>query len=404
MAKLLVIGVGAGLSKRYLVDRLVALGHDLAVFAERLPGWFEPSAGLGLTVDLGDTRAAVAAAARLDDDHGVYGVLTFDEAYVELTAEIAQALALPGLSLEAARRCRDKHAMRRRLAEAGVPSARSVIAETLDDALGAAGDIGYPVVLKPRNLGGSIGVVRADGPADVRSLFEVSAAAVFDRISTLPGLLVEEFLDGPEFSVESVVDNGVPRICAVTEKVLGFAPYFEETGHFSRPFDATRDAGIGRLVCQVHEALGINLGATHCELRVTPTGPRVIEIGARLAGDRIPELVRRATGIDLIAAAADAAAGKPPAVEATDRRVAGIRMLYPRHDGVVVRLDATGEPPAELGWYAKVGQRVALPPRGFLARLGYLSAVAPDREGVVRLLDESEDLLAIEVDPEGEDA
>jgi biotin carboxylase len=293
--------------------------------------------------------------------------------------------------------CRDKHAMRQRLDRAAVPSARSVIAETLEEAVAAADGLGYPVVLKPRNLGGSIGVVRADSRAEVGALFEVAAKAVFARITALPGLLVEEYLDGPELSVESVVDNGLVHICAVTEKVLGFAPYFEEIGHFCRPFDLERDTEVGGVVRQVHEALGITMGVTHCELRLTQSGPRVVEIGARVAGDRIPELVRLATGVDLIAAAADAAVGKLPAVEATEHRVAGIRMLYPEHDGVVERLDVRQATSAELGWYAAVGQRVALPPQGYLARLGYLLASGPDKETVVRTLDESESVLDIEV-------
>lgn len=393
MAKLLVVGVGAGVSKRYLMEGLLAHGHEPIVLAERLPGWLEPLGVRGETVDLSGPRAA-------EGFHGVDGVLAFDEAYVELAAQIARALARPGLSREAAESCRDKLLMRTRLAEAGVPSARSIIAETLEDAVRTAEDIGYPVVLKPRNLGGSIGVVRAENEADVRELFGMSATAAFARIRTLPGLLVEEYLDGPEISVESLVDNASVRICAVTEKLLGFAPYFEEIGHFCRPFDEQQDAEIGVLVRSVHDALGITVGATHCELRLTATGPRVIEIGARLAGDRIPELVRHATGIDLIGAAAELATGKSPAADQTKHRVAGIRMLYPPHDGVVVRLDVHGEPPGEVGWYAEVGQRLALPPRGFLSRLGYLMAAGPDKDAVVRLLDQSESALTIQVAPE----
>lgn len=390
MAKLLVIGVGAGVSKRYLIEGLLARGYEPVVLAERLPEWLEP---LGVRGETAQPLTAAVPAGLRDVD----GVLTFDEAYVELTAEIAAGLSLPGLSRAAAASCRDKHLMRRRLAEAGVPSARSVIAQTPEEAARAAAAIGYPVVLKPRNLGGSIGVVRAENEAEVRELFETAATAVFARIDTLPGLLVEEYLDGPEFSVESLVDDGIVRICAVTEKLLGFAPYFEEIGHFCRPFDERRDAGIGRLVRSVHAALGLTLGATHCELRLTATGPRVIEIGARLAGDRIPDLVRRATGIDLIAAAAQLATGKSAEAERTEDRVAGIRMLYPPHDGVVVELGVRGEPAAEVGWYAEAGQHVALPPRGFLSRLGYLTAVGPDKDTVVRLLDESESALVLEV-------
>jgi biotin carboxylase len=402
MATLLFVGLGLGETKRYIVEGLWRHGYDLVVLAERLPPWIQQYALHGAETDLADASTAVEVATALGRRCTVDGVFTCDEAYVEMTAAVARRLGLPGLTVDAAVLCRDKHAMRRRLAEAGIPSARSVMVGTLPAALRAAEDVGYPVVLKPRNLGGSIGVVKARDAADVTRLFDVSTGATMSRVRSLAGLLVEEYLDGPEFSVESVVADGVTSVCGITEKVLGFAPYFEEVGHFARPVDPSSalDRRLVALAADVHDAIGITTGATHCEVRLTGDGPRVVEIAGRVAGDRIPLVTKLASGIDLLAAAASVATGRPADVRPTRDRVAGIRMVYPPHDGVVERLAAKSgvEDLVEgMGWYATPGQQVALPPRGFLSRLGYLVVAAATRDEVVRRLDEAESMLEIEV-------
>jgi biotin carboxylase len=222
------------------------------------------------------------------------------------------------------------------------------------------------------------------------------------RVRALSGLLVEEYLDGPELSVESIVADGVTTVCAITEKALAFAPYFEEVGHVTRGVDSLEalDAQLVALAGDAHAALGVTSGATHCEVRLTSDGPRVVEVGARVGGDRIPYLTRRATGVDLIVAAAAVATGGRPDTTPTASRFAGIRMVYPDRDGVVERIGIA--PSAtdlldDVGWYARAGDRVALPPRGFLARLGYLVAVADTRAEVVRRLDAAEGLVDIAI-------
>ncbi len=406
MPKLLLIGLGLGETKRYIVTDLLAGGYELILLAEQVPDWAVPCLARAERASLRDTAAAADTATALGRDCAVDAVFTCDEAYVELAALVAGRLGLAGMTAEAARLCRDKHAMRRRLAQAGIGSAASIVASSRAQARLAAEQIGYPVVLKPRNLGGSIGVVRADSPADLDALFVVSAEAVMPRVAPLSGLLVEEYLDGPEYSVESVIADGTTITCGITEKVLGFAPFFEETGHFARPVDpgAEPDAQLIATVAAVHKALEIGVGATHCEIRMTRSGPRVIEIAGRVGGDRIPAITRLATGVDLIGAAAAAAAGAPVTVRPSCHRVAGIRMIYPDADGVLVRRAARpdhGELLADLGWYAEVGQRVALPPRGFLSRLAYLVAVGATRQEVCRRLDAGRALLDIRIEQPG---
>jgi biotin carboxylase len=404
MPKLLYLGLGGdGGAKRWVAEGLVDQGYRLVVLAERLPAWIKPLMHYGESVDPA-RPAALERAVAVGGAHGVEGVFTCDEVYVELAAEAARGLRLPGLTRQAAMLCRDKRAMRQRLEQAGIPSPRSIMVEDLTQARAAAELIGYPVVLKPRNLGGSIGVVRADRAQDVARYFAVAAAGSLPGVRPLAGLLVEEYLDGPEFSVESVTADGVTTVCGITEKVLGFAPFFEEIGHYARPVrpNDPLDAQLVEMTLRVHQAFGVTVGITHCELRITKNGPHIVEIAARAGGDRIPVITKLAAGIDLMAAGAAAATGAAPDLASTMTRVAGVRMVYPRHGGVVSRLDAERVPPGlleDMGWYATAGQSVALPPAGYLSRLAYLIAVGATKEDVARRLDEGEAALDIEITP-----
>jgi len=259
----------------------------------------------------------------LDRKHHFDGIFTFEEASIELAAVLARALDLPFLDEATARRCRDKHDMRTAFARSEVPSAASHVATSPAEAAGFAQAIGYPVVFKPRTLASSMGVVRVDEPGQVAAAFAVAAGAAHPRFAREANILVEEYLDGPEVSVESVVVDGHVRSVAVTHKQVGLAPYFEELGHVVSPVASGADQdAIYDVVARAHAALGVNMGATHAELRLTPQGPRMIELGARLGGDLIPYVVHLATGVDLARAALDVAARVAPALTPSRARAA----------------------------------------------------------------------------------
>ncbi|HEX3961484.1 MAG TPA: ATP-grasp domain-containing protein [Trebonia sp.] len=404
MPKLLYLGLGGDNGrKRFIAEGLVQQGYQLIVLNERLPTWIEPFMYCGELADPNDPTALERTAA-VGRAHHVDGVFTCDEFYVELAAGVARALRLPGLTEQTAMLCRDKHAMRQRLAEAGIPSPQSIVVSSLSKACDAAEMIGYPVVLKPRNLGGSVGVVRADGTEDVERFFPLASTAGVSGVVPLSGLLVEKYINGPEFSVESVTANGITTVCGITEKVVGFPPFFEEIGQYATPVqpDNPLHAQLIDITLRVHKAFGVTVGITHCEILMTASGPYVVEIGARAGGDRIPVITKLASGIDLIAAGAATATGAAPDLDPVMKRAAGVRMVYPHHEGVISRLDAKRlqhDLLEDMAWYAEVGQFVALPPRAFLSRLAYLVATGESKEEVARRLDDGEAALDIEIDP-----
>ncbi|WP_066981103.1 ATP-grasp domain-containing protein [Streptomyces sp. NRRL F-4489] len=379
-ARLVVIGCGNPPYREYALDTLAAHG-ETALVQPAEPGWQRRYvADRFRTADTTDPAATTRAAAALLAGHpGPGAVLTWDEALLTTTAETARRLNLPHMSPEAVRRCRDKLTTRRLLERAGVPSARFRHVHGADGARAAAAELGAPAVVKPRALAGSIGVTLAHDPDEAARAYEQAVAAAFPGLGALDGALVEEYLDGPEISVDCAVTGGRTTVVNVARKRLGFAPYFEETGHLVAPWRHEPWADeVRAVVADAHTALGIRTGLTHTELRLTAGGPRVVEVNGRLGGDFIPLLGALATGLDPVLAAAEIALGRTPDLTATRDRCAEVRFLYPDRDGTVRHLDLTAA--AEVPGIERAvplaapGTRLLLPPRGIVPRLAALLA------------------------------
>ncbi len=352
------------------------------------PTWQSAYVERSTVVDPRNFAALLHAAGPVASAYPVAGAFSYDESMVHFAALLAEALGLPGSPPETVLACGDKATTRRILTAAGVPQPRCRPVATARDAQRAAGAIGYPVVVKARGLAGSLGVVRADRPDDVAAALRAAATADYPGVPRYQDdVLVEEFLTGPEISIDAVVAGGecVPTI--VARKSTGLEPFFEETGHTVDADDPLlHDAELRGQLQQIHEALGFVHGATHTEFKLTPAGPRLVRINARLGGDFIPYLGALATGTDPAVAAADVAAGIKPTTAPRHHRIAAIRFLYPEHDceveEVVVHRDRWGPSVHAAVATAGPGTRLALPPRGYMARYGHIIAVAEAAETV----------------------
>lgn len=384
---LLLIGTGHQHFREYLLDPIAAR-YRIHLFTTSEPDWEKRylDAATVLTTTL-DPAVLIPAARRLHALDPVDGVLCWDEARVEAAAAVADALDLPGPSLAAVRRCRDKHLTRLALAAAGVAQPASVLVGSMAEALAAADRIGYPVVLKPRALAASLGVVLVHSPAELREAFAFTAE------TTVPGVpvaerhvLVEEFADGPEISVDCAVIGGSTYPYCVARKQLGYPPYFEEVGHrVSGDDPLLQDAGLQRLLDAAHRAVDFQDGMTHTELRLTPIGPRIVEINARIGGDLIPYLGWRATGVHPGVVAAAIACGDAPDLRPSIGRHGGIRFAYADRKLTVQRVDV--RPDALISGVDRVevlaepGRTYAPPPEGTaFDRIGFVTAVgdSPD--------------------------
>lgn len=202
----------------------------------------------------------------------------------------------------------------------GVPSAQSIPVTDEVQAQRAAAELGYPVVVKPRSESGGVGVRLARDPAELDAAYAAAAG--------VSGVLVEEYLDGPQISVESVlVRGGRMQVVAAGSRQPG--PGLATAGRLiTVPEQAEHLRPVQRAVDAAHAALGLCEGVTHTEVRLTAAGPRLVGLNARIGGDLISQLVPLATGVDLVTAAVDTALGRQPQLRHTRRRTAGIVFRY----------------------------------------------------------------------------
>ncbi|MEU2439774.1 ATP-grasp domain-containing protein [Streptomyces rubradiris] len=229
-------------------------------------------------------------------------MVTAHEVAEELRAELNPAAAIRFLA--------DKHAMRDLLARHGLSPVSFEAAPTRREVPGAVERIGCPAVVKPAALAGSRGVFLWQEPQD-----RAAWTALVDAYDYDGPFLVEEYLRGPEYSVETLSRDGRHQVVGITEKLLGPPPLFVEVGHVHpAPLPEDRRRAIEELTTEFLTACGYRFGPAHTEIIWTERGPRIVESQARLGGDRIPRLVELATGLDIEQAIFAALADRPAEV------------------------------------------------------------------------------------------
>jgi biotin carboxylase len=403
--KPLIIVVASGMQpyREYLLSSIGPRFRVHLLHTEE-PGWEKPWLdGWTVVPDTCDGPAMIKAAEELHARTPVSGVLCWDEVRIHAAAYVAEALGLPGGDPSVLWRLRDKGQSRAALAAAGVPQPASVPVSDLPGALKAAERLGYPVILKPRGLGASLGVIKADGPEALRDGFaftssiEVPPSVVYNSPDPY---LVEECVTGEEISVDAVVRGGVVSPVFVARKVVGYPPYAEEIGHFVDASDPLlTDPELRRVLCDTHAALGVRDGWTHSEFMLTATGPKVIEVNGRLGGDLIPLLGKLATGVDPGLAAASVACGREPDLRTTRDQVAGVRFLYVDDDDTTIASVGFRNPlPAAVDQAVTLvapGAVVSPPPKGTVwGRIAYVTATGASRETCLAALDAAETAFA----------
>jgi carbamoylphosphate synthase large subunit len=408
---LLVIGSGLKVYREYLVAPICArareAGLEMVLLNNLRPTWQQEYFDEVVVANVFDSevmgRAAREVAARRD----VVGVMCWDEPLVLDAGLLAAEFGVPGLSARGVRGCRDKELTRAELTAAGLHQPGFGLTTTVEEAREVAGRIGYPVVLKPRAMGASIGVVFAADATELDAAFGVAlAASEVDPGPYRASAIVEEYAPGPEISIDGAVHKGEYLPLFVARKYSSDHPYFEEVGHTVDAADPLLDdKELMRTLARAHQALGIEDGITHSEVRLTGRGPLIIEVNGRLGGDLIPFLGRIATGIEPGEVLFDVATGQRPDVAHTRRAVAGIRFGIPQGDCVLrsVRVPSPGEAPGLVAAapMAEPGTTLRLPPGGYLARHSFVVCEGDDLAGCQDRLAAAAALVELDTGPVG---
>ncbi|HEY3606276.1 MAG TPA: ATP-grasp domain-containing protein [Pseudonocardiaceae bacterium] len=262
-------------------------------------------------------------------------VLSFTEYGLEPASRCAIELGLAGDNLTAVLRTRDKTRTRELLDRHGLSPVRHRVCATPADARAFMAELGgLPIVLKPRAGGLSEGVFFVATEAELAERWGWTST-----VETGP-LLAEEYLTGPEYSVESVSRDGVHEIVMVTEKITTGLPGFVELGHQQPARLGERDrAAVDELITSFLTLIDQRTGPVHSELRLTPAGPRLIEAQTRIGGDQIWEMCELASGVDMIAETLTALLGLPAPDRVAQAKAAAIRFFGYENSTV---LDVTG--------------------------------------------------------------
>lgn len=259
----------------------------------------------------------------------------------------------PDLSYENSLCATIKSKMRDRLRECGVPIPEYYAATDFAGFSEAVDRLNGHCIVKPADNAGSRGVVllggseRQDGILEdeehgearerKRRVYEYSLEN--SRNGTV---MVEEYMKGPEVSVEIMVVEGEPHILAITDKYITPPPYFVELAHCepSRIDEETQNR-IREVASQAVRAIGIENAPAHVEVKVTPEGPKIVELAARLGGDFITSrLVPLSTGIDMVGASVLLATGEKPDLTQMRKQGAAIHFIHAKEDqqGVIEKI------------------------------------------------------------------
>ncbi len=335
-------------------------------------------------VDLKDRPALEAAARRLRENGGLDGVMTAGTDFSASVAWVAERLGLPGIPFETALDASDKSRMRSVFSAAGVPSPRFAVLERGASPGGLPSDLAFPLVVKPvDNMG-------ARGCRLVRDEAQLTEALADAHGHSRSGrAIVEEYLEGPEFSLDALVHEGRIHLCGVADRRITFAPYFVELGH-TMPTDFPRKdvAEVVRVFEAGIRALGIRNGAAKGDIKLTSRGAFVGEIAARLSGGYMSGWTYPyASGVDPAAGALDIAVGMAPRGVEPQRSWVSAERAFISIPGTV--LSVSGERAARAEPYVKEvffrvnpGDKVVFPSNN-VEKCGNVISQAPDRESAV---------------------
>jgi biotin carboxylase len=383
-----------------------ALGLRTVFFQHKdrlLPGQAEAADAMFLA-DYTDWSVARPLARAAHESYGFTRVVSLVEQGMEMVGRINDLLGLEGTSYEVAHRFRDKLAMRGQLAAAGVPTAAAAPVSGPQELRAFGSEHGYPLVLKPVDGTGSRGVERIDGPAEAEAAWERAHALrgrtdlVLAQFYPVDRFMVEQYVDGSEYSVEAVSVQGRHAVVALTEKITENAV---EWGH-AQParLTAENEAAILSCTAEFLDAMGLRDGLSHTEVRMSPAGPQIIESHDRVGGGRIMDLTHHAYGVDLEQYAVGAPFGLLPELplRPAARAAAATRFLT-AEPGEVVAVDGLDEVLAHPGLISAdpgVTPGSVIPPvRDNFDRLGQVLCGAPDTTSAVDLCEVLADKISI---------
>lgn len=374
MANIMILG--AGLMQVPIIKKAKELGHFVITIDRDKNAIGNKYAQCPLEIDTNNYVEILEAAKR----YKINGILTTSDFPVRNVALVCDKLNLTGPKVKATEICTDKYLMRKHLFENNFNVPKFSLIEKTED----IDEVDfYPAVLKPLDSSGSRGVKLVKTKKDLISSFSQSL-----KFSRSGKLIVEEFIQGKEYSVETLSQNGKTHVIAITEKTIKGSEdiFFVEDRHVIPANLSPKDEKlINKSVTKLINSLNLGDSATHTELKINENGLYFIEVGARLGGDFITsDLVPLATGVDMLDNIIRISLGEKVQATKTKNMYAGVQFLnsvnYEKANNFInvnknILSKFQVEPFKDLSLESS------------FSRLGYLIAVSETRENLNYILD-----------------
>src|SRR5215218_5204595 len=363
--------------------------------------------GMPLGIDFTKPDAAIATLAAYAAEFPVDAILALDDSATLLAARAAAALGLPHNDPDAALAARDKWVMREALRRGGVPVPEYRRYPLATDAATVAGEISFPVVVKPLRLSGSRGVIRADDAGEFIRAWERARRIVLREGESLDRgeLLVERYLPGVEVALEGLLTGGSLQTLALFDKPDPLeGPFFEETIYVTPSrLSETTQAAISARTAEAAAALGLREGPIHAELRINNEGVWLIEMAGRSIGGLCSTVLEFGAGLSLEEIILRHAVGMP--LPSTERAggAAGVMMIPIPRGGILRDVSGIDEAKTVVGVTgieitAPLNQPLTPLPEG-ASYLGFIFAHGESPDAAERALRDANARLVFRIEP-----
>lgn len=332
------------------LEAALKLDVEVVVASEEMATTADLSPRQSLVLDIAAPTVATQTILEFADTYPITAIVGVDDDTTLLATTASAALGLPHNPVASAKATRDKYRLRDTLSANGVSVPAYQRFSIFEDAVEIAKKLGtdvpvnFPCVIKPLSLSASRGVIRADTPTEFVAAFQRTTKLLHalqeatnveedcnpDALTPPPQyLLVEDYIPGIEVALEGILLEGELKVLALFDKPDPLeGPFFEETLYItpSRLSEDIQDA-LYHATAEAANALGLQHGPVHAELRYNADGAHLIEIAARTIGGLCSRTLRFGTGMSLEELVIRQAIGQPVAALQREQQAAGVMMI-----------------------------------------------------------------------------
>lgn len=346
-----------------------------------------------------DIEGMVRESKRFSEKEPVHAVITAGTDASMTVAAVANALGLPGIRYVDAEAASNKVKMRKRLKEFNVPIPNFAPIWTIQDARDALDYLKFPLVIKPSDNMGARGVIKVNNRDELHSAFKHAK-----KYSPTGEVILEEFMVGPEVSVDALTWNGNIKITGIADRIIEREPYFIEIGH-NMPSKFSKEVldEVEDVMKKGMRALGITLGAGKGDIKITPDGVKIGEIAARLSGGFMSAYTYPlSTGINLYRSAILIAFGEEPDDLEPKLNLVSIERSLLAAPGKIISISGIEEAKEiegvnEIFLQSKVGD-IITDPTNNIEKSGHIIITAETLEKAEKIFEQAKQIIHFESD------